>query len=585
MTDHHDQPEAQAVAARRDTELLVSEAQGPSSTATAAGAATSEALAALARAARAFLLYGSDNDAIGALLEELRARMQDALRHGPLELAVHPWTMTRAGEVVYREEDRERSLAFRLYRDGVRRLIVKPTVTWPELTGLLGVLSVRYTGVRQQEDDVVTLLWRADFKHVEVTSSEGFAAEDDEMGEAQHDEKGPLNWTQATIFAAPYYFSYPWPRLQDQVDVQYRALDSEALRMLQDEDGPTALPGQCVQMVAQVLHVAREAGSRMEPEALQGVLREVFTFLVAKRHHLELLQLVGAVRRAATAPGSELDADRLLTAVADKHHLDQLVRSALADHDAVQVVSRILNQLPPSSLPAILAVLEEHWNDAARRIGVELVAQLPATQVDVLAGFLGSASGHMAADLVRALEQRHAEHAVAVARAVLLRGEDESRLAALGVLDTAPYDRVIGRAVTEMIASRSEAVRCAAATFLAAKGEARAFDAILANVERFATAGMGAAESAVMGAALARIDVGRAFPLFRDWIRPAGVLVGLKPGREAQRWVAVSGLALIPGDASEELVRWLHKKADGALQQRCAQAMVQLRRAARGEGR
>ena len=40
--------------------------------------------------------------------------------------------MLRGAEVVYLERNRERSLAFRLFRDGVRRLTISPDVAWEE---------------------------------------------------------------------------------------------------------------------------------------------------------------------------------------------------------------------------------------------------------------------------------------------------------------------------------------------------------------------------------------------------------------------------------------------------------------------
>ena len=81
-----------------------------------------------------------------------------------IDLEIRPFEMLRDGEVVYLERDRERSLAFKLFRDGVRSVIIEPEVAWEELLRLLEILSIRFTGIRQQEDDVVTLLLKAGFK-------------------------------------------------------------------------------------------------------------------------------------------------------------------------------------------------------------------------------------------------------------------------------------------------------------------------------------------------------------------------------------------------------------------------------------
>ncbi len=144
------------------------------------GIATNNALRALSRAARSFLLYEPRNQAIRDFLQEYRENMMAALSaYGPMELDIRPFEMVRNGEVVYLERDRERSLAFRLFRDGVRRLTLKPDVVWEELLRLLEILSIRYTGVRQSEDDIVTLLWKAGFKSIAIVAVEGFVPDEE----------------------------------------------------------------------------------------------------------------------------------------------------------------------------------------------------------------------------------------------------------------------------------------------------------------------------------------------------------------------------------------------------------------------
>ena len=147
---------------------------------TPAGIASNNALRALARAARSFLLYEPRNQAIRDFLAEYRENMSVALSgHGTMQLDVRPFEMVRGGEVVYLERERERSLAFRLFRDGVRRLTIEPEVEWTELLRLLEILSIRYTGIRQQEDDIVTLLWKAGFKHIAIVAVEGFVPDEE----------------------------------------------------------------------------------------------------------------------------------------------------------------------------------------------------------------------------------------------------------------------------------------------------------------------------------------------------------------------------------------------------------------------
>ena len=125
----------------------------------------------LATTARAFTLYDIRNEAIQKFLSGLLDGFAGALAAEPeIDLLVRPFEIEFAGEVVHLNRDRERSLAFRLYRDGVRGLKFRQGFGWEELSRLLEVLAVRYSGVHQHEDDMVTLLWKANFQSLEISA-------------------------------------------------------------------------------------------------------------------------------------------------------------------------------------------------------------------------------------------------------------------------------------------------------------------------------------------------------------------------------------------------------------------------------
>ena len=154
------------------------------------GKAANDAIRSLARAARSFLMYDPGNEAIKIFLKRMHGDFQRYFHaHGVLPLGVRPFEMVVGREVVYLERDRERSLAFKLYRDGVRNLVIRPEVEWDELLSLLKILSIRYVGIRSNEDDIVTLLWKAGFSSIDIHAVEGFVPKDeDEEDEPDWDD-------------------------------------------------------------------------------------------------------------------------------------------------------------------------------------------------------------------------------------------------------------------------------------------------------------------------------------------------------------------------------------------------------------
>jgi hypothetical protein len=544
-----------------------------------AGRLTSKALLALARAARAFLFYDPQNDAIRAFLEDLREQMQHAFRHGKMVLVIQPWKILREHEVVYQETDRERSLSFRLYRDGVRKLTIHPTVTWEELTRLLGVFSVRYTGVRQQEEDIVTLLWRAGFKSIEVVSVEGFQPEDDEAeaAAAQGLEHHRESYTAA--FTASYRFDYPWPPYSELGIVTGAKVDEVQLHMLQAEDRPPALAGQCVRLVEELLQASADPASGIEPDSLLAMLREVRGYLLEQGGLDELLAMLKAcyrVHEAAQDRSGTITREVVLGVFAEPDVLERIIKLSTSTTVSPALLE-LLSLLPGDSLTAALSLLSHRW-DQAKNLGMQLVATTPADRIAPLISFAASARGAMATDLLKVVASYHQEHAVPLSLEYLQHGDQEAKLIALAVLKKAQYIRDVGRVLCGCLDDPSEEVRISTAILLAMNLERRAFDIIVGSIEKRAQSGISDKEAEVMGMVMAKLEPARALTRFEEWAKPPRMLGTLKPGREALCRTAVCGLAMVPGKSSEGLVRQVMKKASGELKQRCAQTLSTLRR-------
>jgi HEAT repeat protein len=117
----------------------------------------------LAQILRAYQLYGLGQTATLRLLEALRASFRVIWKEvQSLDLAITESTFTCEGQVVYRNDNRSESLAFLFYRDGIRALSFLPGFETDELAGFVEVAHrARYC--RQEEDDLLTLLWQEDF--------------------------------------------------------------------------------------------------------------------------------------------------------------------------------------------------------------------------------------------------------------------------------------------------------------------------------------------------------------------------------------------------------------------------------------
>jgi hypothetical protein len=126
-----------------------------------------DALEKLARTVWALRLGGTHDARRLKLFDEAAADLRPVLeRQDGIELAVTTYSLSFAGELVYREANRSKSLAFRLFREGIATLSLRPGLTADELATMATILSLPPDVTEQVGDDLITRLWRDPLPHV-----------------------------------------------------------------------------------------------------------------------------------------------------------------------------------------------------------------------------------------------------------------------------------------------------------------------------------------------------------------------------------------------------------------------------------
>ncbi len=552
---------------------------------TAPGRAASDALVALGRAARSYLLYEPDNEAIRNFLDNLRAKMSAYLDvHGAMPLTVRPWEMVLGHEVVYLNRDRERSLSFKLFRDGVRRVTIQPDVPWEELTQLLGILSIRFVGVRQQEDDIVTLLWKAGFKRIEVDSVEGFVPEDDEtevVDEALLAELGEdVQGSAAGMYgAAPQGFDVPWPEYRKRVPVGYKPVSEEALQELAHEDASMALPGQCVRLLREILEVAANPVEPLELDEAIPILREIRDFLLSEGLLSSLLEVLQAIK---DLPFREKDKGRqveLLAAFTDERALSRIIRSVPSGvREVPDELLRLVDMMPGDPVPLLLRILRQERANTARFITRALIVRAAEHQLDGLVAGLPEAEPAVAADLLNVVASIDLVRGVEVSLEMVLDADVAVQLVAMGVIEQAEYTQEIGQRLARMMDVGNLEVRLRALKILETQRERWAFHAVASRLKRYASRDLDDREIDAFAKAMVIIWEERAQHTFLQWVRPRKLLGRVLPGQYTLKRAAVTGLSFIPGLQAEECIRVVAKGANAELHRHCMQALVRHRR-------
>jgi hypothetical protein len=557
------------------------------------GQAANALLLSLSRAARSFLLYDPSNEAIRTFLGDLRDKARAFVEaHGRLDLEVRPFELVLRGETVYIERDRERSLAFRMFRDGVRRLIMDQGVTWEELLRLLEVLSIRYSGVRQQEDDIVTLLWKAGFQHIEIEAVEGVLPDEDEdSGEAGvplgagGGGGGRASPRLAPHVEAPPDRDLPLPKLTLPRALAWDALREPDLVHLRSELASTQLPRACLDLVGKLLALVASPTDPMEIGDVYNMLVEVRDFLLAEEQVAQCLSLLDLIE-----PLRETDpelVDRLLAGFVDPRALSRILASVQAVHTAPPPeLVLLLERVGGNHLGSMLHLLGSDRHQNHRRITRQLIEILSEGRHDeVAAAMLATEDPAVAADLVRVLARVEPEALYEHLEPLAERQHADITGELLHFLTQQEQDpKLEGALLSIMSHAPSSSLRVQAITDLGERGRPSLLDRLADWVDQHPTE-LTVEEAEALGRAMARLHPRRARLRFRTWIRPEGLfarMLGSSSQAEMPQWVAASGLEFIDGEEDDKVLEWLRDRAGARLSRRCQASLVRRRRRRRG---
>ncbi|MDB4951028.1 MAG: hypothetical protein JWM27_3677 [Gemmatimonadetes bacterium] len=418
-----------------------------------------EVVGGFAKALRTHLLYEGGGPALERFLETLRTRtaaLWDKLDH--LRLGVEEHHVTWEGHTVFHSEERSEDLAFLLYKDGIRELLLFPGFEAEELTHFVELLA-RIQRVRRDEEDLLTLLWDHDWLHfqyryveplnegVEVPAASGLSPRP--VDEPPREDPEVVSSVSREDFQEALYFldeaelrllSAELKKEQD------RALWMDVLNALFDrlEEGQPARQEQIVVILSDVLptllgaaeletaaHLMRElvgiaTGGRLTPNVLRA-LRALFDQLAHPQTVTELIRIV----EEGGASVSETALQQLF-AFFPPEALGPLLRAgeiatAEAVRRVVQSAAERLGGANQEHLVKLVASEDDAVAAGAARLSGRLRVTAAAPEV---ARLLARESAGLRVTAVEALQELRTPGSSAALEAALEDGDREVRVAA-----------------------------------------------------------------------------------------------------------------------------------------------------------
>jgi HEAT repeat protein len=129
---------------------------------------------ALVKSVKAFRFYPPDNPTLKGFRDQLLKKFQFFLnKYQTFIIQIGEYNFSYKGKIIYENRDMKTSLAFLLYKDGLRELrFTKGLEEW-EVQGFIDIARGN-DAANQLEDDAVTLMWERDFVHISYLATDDF---------------------------------------------------------------------------------------------------------------------------------------------------------------------------------------------------------------------------------------------------------------------------------------------------------------------------------------------------------------------------------------------------------------------------
>jgi hypothetical protein len=441
-------------------------------------------LRAVSSTLRSYRLYAGNGPALERFVQALRQKFVAAWEHLPmLRLSVAESSLQWEGERVYPTGDSGGELAFLFYKDGIREITFRPGVE-NELERLLSVLG-RAPQLREDEDDLITLLWHEDltsfqYQYVDVTPE---GAEPDPAGRSTAKRLDPAQVRQAAAEPEP-------ARALATEDFRetLHFLDEGELRQLAEEVRLESARDLWTD-VLNALFDRIEDGDGDRKLRVARILAELLPPILGRADFSRAAWMLGQLAELAARPGllglAELREVRgLYGRLADPDTIAELARTLEASPEAIQSegLASLMAFFPPHALAPLTRAVETVSRPDVRRVLESAVHRLAESNRDEVVRLLGDPDPRVVAGAVRWVGNLRIGTAVADVVPLLRRPEAAVRLAAIGSLVELGA-AVAGAAIASLLHDPEREVRIAAVRALAALGYTAARPALQEAVE------------------------------------------------------------------------------------------------------
>ncbi len=539
---------------------------------------------------KAFRLYPPENPTLVGFIDQVYRKFQLFLnRYHYFILKIEENKLSFRGVTLYENPDLKTSLAFQLYKDGLRELRFMEGLEEGEVDGLIDIMK-RSDSIDKMEDDLVTLMWEKDFIHISYLATDEYLEEmpaiipanieqfranltfepppQSEMGDIGEETDG----TEVDYYEI-------MKRVESSplvgVDRSVYFLTPDELEGLRKEVESETAPSFVFSVIDILFEILALEKSPQPYQETTGILQKLLDALITLgefQKASELLTRVNIILNTYELKDWQVDAIRQLSDKAGEPQRIEKIGKILDKGEEIRLeeVSNYLTLLKPNSIQPLIKVLGELNNSRARRMLCEVLIEIGKGNMELIIPFIDDHRWFLVRNIAYILGRMGKESALPTIQKALNHEEARVRreaIQALGIIGSSKAFDLLGKALND----QDDRNRSMVALNLARVGKKASLPALLEVVQAKDFSKRDSAEIKAFFDAIGMVGS-------NDAIKPLEKLLEQKSwfgmGKKDEiRLRAASALALIGTAEARSILEAGRNAKDENIRQACLQAM------------
>jgi len=442
------------------------------------------------KAIKAFRFYPPDNPTLKGFRDQLLKKFQFFLnKYQSFVIQVGEYDLSFKSRILYENKDVKSSLAFSLYKDGLREIrFMKGLEEW-EVQGVIDILK-HSENINQLEDDVVTLMWEKDFVHISYLATDEFLEEtpvvipdnvdqfrknlvfkplahhvEVELGEEGSEEGVDLDEILSKVIEGPL------PFVSDRSVYLLTSDEVEGLRKDVESEVDPNFVFNITDILFEILALEKEREPYHDAVNILIKILDAFLTLGEFTKATDLLKRVYITLKTYDLQNWQIESiQKIIMEAGEEVRIERIGKVLEREEVRLEDVNAYLSLLQKNSIKPLIKLLGELKNSKARRVFCDALAEIGKNAIDMFTPFIDDRRWYLVRNIIYILGRIGKEQSLPYIQKAFNHEENRVRREAIQALGLIGGPKAIGLLV-KALTDNDVRIRCMAAINLGKGGK------------------------------------------------------------------------------------------------------------------